>query len=537
MKSRVEINERYRKRLTAVGLATAADFLQLPGPIISGHVNRNVARVEVDGLRGILKRAHRVAWRERLANALTGFGWISNCARESLILAAARSKGIVVPETIAVGDDGRGRAFLLVREFDGYVDLRQFAQDSRNGTGHDRKAFARALGVALAQIHQAGLTHPDLYAKHIYVHPVTRAIGFIDWQRSVVRATTTWKSRYRDLAALNATLAAHLAAPRERLRCLASYLRHVSSHSRSDSLRRAAKAIARRTQRLWCQRRIREQHCPDPANAAALVWMDGEALSVTPAFRDAVAGEFPSWLLRWEERAADLNGTYQTNVQTAPGREATMMLRGGSALASAFWGWIRGRRPTSPELQCAALTFRLERFGVSVPKVLAVGQRHQFPGTSASFLLTESEQPGPALEDWLVDPLKQGPACEGLRARREIIRQAGRLMRRIHEAGCRVHWSEDRVFVVHADRNRVPRVRLARVQCVEAMRKDSHRDAITDVKRLQGRLAIADASRTDLLRFLLAYLDEEHLPESARRRTRALWLDSHRTVARFQTAA
>ena len=39
------------------------DYLDLPGEIVSGHPDRHVARVEVDGRVCYLKRQHRVGWR------------------------------------------------------------------------------------------------------------------------------------------------------------------------------------------------------------------------------------------------------------------------------------------------------------------------------------------------------------------------------------------------------------------------------------------------------------------------------------------
>src|SRR5207249_3324036 len=76
----LDVNPRYRELLKQHGLKSPEDFLALPAVIVSGHPDRNVARVKLKGPVGItayLKREHRLPWRDRLANAWAGFGWCS----------------------------------------------------------------------------------------------------------------------------------------------------------------------------------------------------------------------------------------------------------------------------------------------------------------------------------------------------------------------------------------------------------------------------------------------------------------------------
>src|SRR5258707_8558340 len=77
----LEVNPQYRTVLHALGLSRIEDFLDLPSVIISGHPNRNVARVTLgDGPEAIsayLKREHRVLWRDYLNSLLAGFGPVS----------------------------------------------------------------------------------------------------------------------------------------------------------------------------------------------------------------------------------------------------------------------------------------------------------------------------------------------------------------------------------------------------------------------------------------------------------------------------
>src|SRR5579871_2766548 len=122
----VEIAPGYRSFFRRLGVTEAAHFLALPGPtphIVSGHPDRNVARVIFnEGEQpwvAFLKREHRVPWRTRLGNALAGFGFLSRSLREARTLQMLQREGLPGPEWLAAGEDGAGRAFLLVREIEG----------------------------------------------------------------------------------------------------------------------------------------------------------------------------------------------------------------------------------------------------------------------------------------------------------------------------------------------------------------------------------------------------------------------------------
>src|SRR5437762_444397 len=131
-RSFVEINPHYRALLKEHGVHSSADFLALPAVIISGHPDRNVARVTLgegaSAVPAFMKCEHRIPWRDRLANAWAGLGFASKSHREARLLTSLRQAGIGCPDWIAAGEDGKGRAFLLVRELTGASDLRVFLQ-------------------------------------------------------------------------------------------------------------------------------------------------------------------------------------------------------------------------------------------------------------------------------------------------------------------------------------------------------------------------------------------------------------------------
>src|SRR6266852_2949868 len=184
----LQINPRYQHLLRQQGLAAPAAFLEMPSVIICGHPDRNVARVTLgtgsDAVAAFLKREHQVAWKDRLLNALAGFGFISKSGREAAVLRSLHHAGIGCPDWIAVGEDNQGRAFLLVRELTDTTELRLLLQNHQHAAAAQRCRFARTLGEALADFHHAGFDHPDLYSKHVLVNRADRTVYFLDWQRS-----------------------------------------------------------------------------------------------------------------------------------------------------------------------------------------------------------------------------------------------------------------------------------------------------------------------------------------------------------------
>src|SRR5215470_6815099 len=105
----LDVDYEYRESLERQGLRSPVDFLALPAVIVSGHPDRNVARVQVGNWAGFLKCEHRVSWKNRLANFFTGFRLTSNSVRESRTLRELKHAGIGCPEFVAAGEDGQGQ--------------------------------------------------------------------------------------------------------------------------------------------------------------------------------------------------------------------------------------------------------------------------------------------------------------------------------------------------------------------------------------------------------------------------------------------
>ncbi len=253
----LRIDPDIRETLSREGLSTFEDFHTfLGGEVIGGHPARNVTRVDLGTVRGYLKREQRSELKDRLASWWGGFGFVSKSRREWNVLHALRAAGIACPEPLAVGECGR-RAFLLIRELAGMCDLPVYLEQHATSP-FDRSRVARDVGRALARFHAAGFTHPDLYAKHVFVHTEDASICFIDYQRTRRRRWVSWGQRWRDLAALDASLNESLASARDRLIGLVAYLRAVSAGDVRRLLRRSVCAITRRTRHLVGRRKVQE---------------------------------------------------------------------------------------------------------------------------------------------------------------------------------------------------------------------------------------------------------------------------------------
>jgi tRNA A-37 threonylcarbamoyl transferase component Bud32 len=376
------INPRYRDLLQQHGLTCAERLVALPGLIITGHPERHVARVTIGNTTAYLKREHRVLWRDRLRSAAVGFGFSSLAVREARTLEALSAAGVACPEWMAAGEDDHGRAFLLLLALPGTVDLRQYLQDHRGDTPRERYRFARGLGTALAGIHRAGYDHPDLYAKHILVATATGQCYFLDWQRSRRRRFLGWRRRARDLAALDATLAAEMATPRERLACLSAY----QEASAASERRGLSKVVRAHATYLLRHRHIRKERAsPPPVAAQGVLWLDGEALCVTQEFWRELGGVVPDWLPLPDGG----HGTSRQDVALPGGRCGLLVRRCCDRPLAWLWCTFRRRPLLSPELRDAGTFFRRQKHGQDAPRVLAFGQRRPRPWRTESFLLIE----------------------------------------------------------------------------------------------------------------------------------------------------
>jgi tRNA A-37 threonylcarbamoyl transferase component Bud32 len=447
------------------------------------------------------------------------------------MLQAFARAGIGCPEWIAAGEDEQGRAFLLLRELAEASDLRIHLRDHLQAHPRARRRFALRLGGALAQLHEAGFDHPDLYSKHILISHDGAAIYFLDLQRCRRRRSVPWRQRWRDLAALEATLADELFSTQDRIACLRAYLRICRAHggARSTNPLHSAYQVFRHSARLVCHRRIQEiRRGPRSDLVQQLIWVDGERLCVTPALQARLKDNLPDELklTRLPERPRQFELRQKGSL--GPLCEATLVRRRSSHFLRGLWNYLCGRRFASPELRQAATIFRLQRAGIQTPDLLAFGQRQAWLGRIESFLLTEVA-PTVSLKRWCA---VHGSLHRAAVPRRQVIRQTAQLLQRLHHARCYLGAAANgEAIQVCKDARLSGNEQLAVVlQTVEGLivrRRTSKRMIDKDLRIVHAQLRNVFTSRTDVLRFLHTYFACRRLNSKIKRLARSFLRDPY----------
>jgi tRNA A-37 threonylcarbamoyl transferase component Bud32 len=434
-RERFTVVARLVRRFRRWGLTMPAAVFDLPGEVVSGHADRHVVRVIVgDGDRRIgayLKREHRVRFRDRMAAWWNGHGSVSLSEREGRILAALRRADVPVPRVLAMGECD-GRAFLLLSAIRGALDLRHFLR--RMGAAipeHRRATLARRLGTILARVHGAKLDAPDLLSKHVLIHPHSLAISLLDWARSRFRNRVSLRISARDLGRLHASLTDALATPGDRLRCLRAYWQQRGGIAFA-SFRDLILATERAGRIALRRRSVRELRRPAvEERPQQLRWLDGERLCLTLPFWRASRGTSPAWLT-----AASCSRVLTARSDNVFWHGARLRLQRWPAAAP--WrrlvARIAGRRADTVLTRQAGLLFRLRRYGVPAPRVLAFGRRPDGSG----FLLT---RPIPETQ-----PLTECLESFGPR-RLAVLTKTGALLRKLHAAGHRLEQRIDALVV------------------------------------------------------------------------------------------
>ncbi|HBI42643.1 MAG TPA: hypothetical protein DDY78_07265 [Planctomycetales bacterium] len=496
----VEVHPRYRLFLRRQGLTEARHFLDLSAAVISGHPGRSVARVALtnddEAIYAFLKRESRISWLVRLAGSAAGAGFVSRSLREARTLEALQREGVGCPEWLAAGEDEHGRAFLLVRETPGATELRAWLR--RETDPVERRRLARSLGAALAHMHAAGFTHPDLYSKHVLIGMGAECVQFLDWQRSRRHLAVDAHRRARDLAALHATLTDDLAAVRERLACLNAYCAGFAAANSSGLPRRAfLRLVLHYTRRLLRRRHIREKRQPSLARGVQ-EWTtlnEGE-LCIAPAFFAVWPRRSPQWLaLDCQPKAPGQELTRRWLTTDGPPALLVRRRRRVTLTDLSLWGEPRA----SVEQRHAELLLRLQRHAVPAPRVLAMGRRVA-QGRVESFVLTQPAAAAVRLTTWLA---RQTHRPDAVAWRRRVLREAGALLHRLHDATC--YLDDANALAVQSSPGEEPIVLLTSAQRVEALRRPHTGRARRDKDAIQRALKAAGCSRSDQLRFLAGY--------------------------------
>ena len=383
----IVVHPRHRAWLARHGVTAATAALELSGEIVCGHPDRHVVRVELGRRVAFLKREHVIGWRTRFKNWRAGFGWVSRSVREAVTLRRLEAAGLPGPQWLAYGEDGTGRAFLLVEELTGSADLRTVLSDTRLSPD-DRRVLAERAGRVVAELHEAGFGTPELAAKHVLIGRRPLAVNLLDWQSCPPPGAVSDPDRARQLATLTASLAGELATDRDRLRFAWAYHRTVRQSRKVEKtptprFRAFVRDVLANAERIRNRSSVRDQR-QAAGPPQRLVWLAGEEVCAVPD----VAAVWPTPAVV-EPFYAAAPPVSPEDVTLPDGRTAVLARFRTLAPLTRFVARLRGKPWRSPGAKVARVLFHLDRYGIAGPRLLAFGQRLTGPATADSFVLYE----------------------------------------------------------------------------------------------------------------------------------------------------
>lgn len=164
---------------------------------------------------------------------------------------------------------------------------------------------------------------------------------------------------------------------------------------------------------------------------------------------------------------------------------------------------------------------RLEELGVPTMRPAAFAEKMVGPWELASLLCTE-QVPGESLEKWLPTSWDSSVEVFGFGWRRSVIEQLARIVRRMHDGRlCHRDLYTSHIFVDLRE-DGAARFHLIDLQRMIRPWLRGWRWWVKDLAALGASAPAGLVSRTDRLRFLLAYLRREKLDGQAKRWWRAI---------------
>jgi len=151
-----------------------------------------------------------------------------------------------------------------------------------------------------------------------------------------------------------------------------------------------------------------------------------------------------------------------------------------------------------------SILFRLQRFGIEAPQVLAVGERPTGDTEINAFLLTRQPPAAQPLTDWLIERAGRLLMPDECRLRWDVLRQAGALLARLHEAGCYFRGVPCGLAVQRLD-EQPPRLVVDNAADLCIRRHFRRQHARRDLSSLCGQVVLCGGSRTDERRLVQGY--------------------------------
>ena len=250
-------------------------LMALDGTVFRAVEGRRTLRFELGG-RGFYAKLHGPAGWRPVLKSLAGLRWPApGAGREWRVLRRLATLGIPAPQPVAFGQAGRNpahrRSALVMTEVAPALSLEDFALGRHpfRGTAADRQALIREAATLTRRLHQARITHRDLYLCH-YLLPVDAGghaagpLHLIDFHRAQIWGTIPDRWLVKDLSGLVFSAGPLALSRTDRLRFVEVYegwrWRHLPR-----ARRRLWAAVAAKAERL--ARRLGDPATADTARA------------------------------------------------------------------------------------------------------------------------------------------------------------------------------------------------------------------------------------------------------------------------------
>ena len=565
----LEIHPDDRALLEASGLATF-DALYAAGERgrFDGHRARSVSRLPLGEGPGrqvviYLKRQWGSAaarpWRDLLR-----LRWPELPARrEWNNVRKLLREGIATARPVAWGwsrEGGPARSLVAFRAVEGPSLAAWLADPQARAawTPRARRAVAEMIGRTVRQIHEAGLSFPDLYAKHLFIEDIATSVPrvvLIDAHR--LRWFLPWRAA-RDLAALLVTTRSAAVRRTDRLRVLRAYLGGPRIGRRGRRLiRRIETCAARMAGRGQDPHLAAARRRAMPGGAALadekMVVADGGRLLVNAALKPVLEAAGLSTL----DALMNLEGGRAYRV--VPGR-ATVRVELADPVGGkrAFYVKRFTRVPLRTQLRrLLALvppeSFAREEFrgivrladaGIPSVRPVAVGEKFSWRGLREQSCIVTEEVPGATQADtYFQANFAQVLTKEALRAKRKRIIALAHLARRMHGAGlahrdfylCHIlvrpmAGGEPALHLIDLQRLLLRRHGLPKRWIVKDLAAMLFSSWPSPATMIRSRVF----TQTDRLRFARAYFDAAHLASDQKRLLRRVVAKARR-IARHET--
>ncbi|MFO0814483.1 MAG: lipopolysaccharide kinase InaA family protein [Gemmatales bacterium] len=434
-----------------------------------------------------------------------------------------------VPTTtpVAVGQHPEQGSYIITEEIPESQSLLEYVEShwhrwQQRDDQHQSRQLIAEVSQFLARMLQNGISHDDLHAGNILIH--STAEGTREWYLIDPYAVQTQPPC--DRKALRNTLALishsfwHYLSPRQRLQAWAIFRRTSGYHFHRDEersfLMELQKHLERQLYAQWNQRAKRNTKANRDFYELRVRRCNAWASRQVPA----------NWLSRFlfdpEEWMASPAG--EVFKASRHGRVVKLQAEHEAIVIKQFAARhaldrIIGRWRRSPALHCYRMAYRLQTAHIPISKPLAVVEQRRHGQLLHSYFFMEYLDNTQDLGAYWLQASNT--------ARRQVSEQLARLIAQLH-----------RYRMSHRDLKALnilvqPRGEASQIYLID-FRGVTHSWWLTHQRRCKdlARLAISaittmQASRTDLLRFLLWYLSQDEQPR---------WRHYWKQIARYMQA-